>query len=156
MYCYWAILWRIHIAGNTKLLSPHLQVQGITFLLDFKHVQIFRTEVNKSHQYQFSRKSGHWEPLWYMRIDVMNQIGAFREYAKEPKNTLLFNLRKPTGYVMYQQVGHSATVCTAHTVFVFCIYMRTNSDLCHLKHKLIGFYIWDEKCLQRGTNWAFK
>jgi hypothetical protein len=22
----------------------------------------------------------------------------------------------------------------------FCFYLRTNSDLCHLQHKLIGFY----------------
>jgi len=34
--------------------------------------------------------------------------------------------------------------------------VRTNSDLCHLYHKLIGFYNHDEKCLQRGTDWAFK
>ena len=34
--------------------------------------------------------------------------------------------------------------------------MRTNSDLCHLQHKLIGFYNPDEKCLQRGTDWVFK
>jgi hypothetical protein len=34
--------------------------------------------------------------------------------------------------------------------------MRTNSDLCHLQHKLIGFYNRDEKCLLRGTNWVFK
>ena len=34
--------------------------------------------------------------------------------------------------------------------------MRTNSDLCHLQHKLIGFYNPDEKCLQRGTDWGFK
>jgi hypothetical protein len=33
---------------------------------------------------------------------------------------------------------------------------RTNSDLCHLQHKLIGFYSRDEKCLQRGTDWVFK
>jgi hypothetical protein len=32
---------------------------------------------------------------------------------------------------------------------------RTNSDLCHLEHKLIGFYSRDEKCLQRGTDWVF-
>ena len=38
----------------------------------------------------------------------------------------------------------------------FCIYLRTNSDLCHLQHKLIGFYNRDEKCLQRGTDWVFK
>jgi len=39
---------------------------------------------------------------------------------------------------------------------MFCIYLRTNSDLCHLQHKLIGFYNRDEKCLQRGTDWGFK
>ena len=30
------------------------------------------------------------------------------------------------------------------------------SDLCHLHHKLIGFYNRDEKCLLRGTDWVFK
>jgi hypothetical protein len=43
-----------------------------------------------------------------------------------------------------------------HCIYVFCIYLRTNSDLCHLHHKLTGFYNRVEKCLQRGTNWAFK
>jgi len=28
--------------------------------------------------------------------------------------------------------------------------------LCHLQHKLIGFYNRDEKRLQRGTDWVFK
>jgi hypothetical protein len=28
---------------------------------------------------------------------------------------------------------------TCRPVCVFCIYLRTNSDLCHLQHKLIGF-----------------
>ena len=37
-----------------------------------------------------------------------------------------------------------------------CIYLRTNSELCRLQHKLIGFYNRDEKCLQRGTDWVFK
>ena len=41
-------------------------------------------------------------------------------------------------------------------IYVFCIYLRTNSDLCHLQHKLIGFYNRDEKCLQRGTDCVFK
>jgi hypothetical protein len=65
-----------------------------------------------------------------------------------------FNLLKPTGHVMHQQVWHSTTVRSSHTVF--CIYLRTNSDLFHLQHKLIGFYNLDEKCLQRGTDWVFK
>ena len=40
--------------------------------------------------------------------------------------------------------------------FVFFIYLRTNSDLCHLQQKLIGFYNQDEKFLLRGTDWVFK
>ena len=35
---------------------------------------------------------------------------------------------------------------------VCCIYLRTNSVLCHLQHKLIGFYNRDKKCLLRGSN----
>jgi len=42
------------------------------------------------------------------------------------------------------------------TLRVFSIYLRTNSDMCHLQHKLICFYNRDEKCLQRGTDWVFK
>ena len=30
------------------------------------------------------------------------------------------------------------TLCP-HCIYVFCIYLRTNSDLCHLQHKPIGF-----------------
>jgi hypothetical protein len=33
---------------------------------------------------------------------------------------------------------------------------RTNSDLCHLQHKLIGFYNRCRECLLRGTHWVFK
>jgi hypothetical protein len=35
---------------------------------------------------------------------------------------------------------------------VFCVYLRTNGELCQLQHKLIGFYNRDGKCLQRGRN----
>jgi len=73
------------------------------------------------------------------------------------QNGVVSNLLKPTGHVMHHQFKHSTTVRSAHTVFMcFCIYLRTNSDLCHLQHKLIGFYNRDEKCLQRGTDWVFK
>jgi hypothetical protein len=66
------------------------------------------------------------------------------------------NLLQPTGYVMYQQVYHSKTLSPGHTVFMFCIYLETNRNLCHLQHKLIGFYNRDEKCLLRGTDYIFK
>jgi hypothetical protein len=36
------------------------------------------------------------------------------------------------------------------------VYLKTKSDLCHLQHKLIGFYKADEKCLQRGADWVFR
>ena len=33
---------------------------------------------------------------------------------------------------------NNCTFCP-NCIYVFCIYLRTNSDLCHLQHKLIGF-----------------
>jgi hypothetical protein len=67
------------------------------------------------------------------------------------------NLLKPTGHVMREQVFtfNNCTLCP-HCLYVFCIYLRTNCDLCNLQHKLIGFYNRDGKCLQRGTDWVFK
>jgi hypothetical protein len=56
----------------------------------------------------------------------------------------------PTGLTF-----NNCTLCP-HYIYVFCIYLRTNSDLCHLQHKLIGFYNRDEKCLQCGTDLVFK
>ena len=68
----------------------------------------------------------------------------------------MFNLLKPTDHVMHQQLAFNNFTLCPHCSYVFCIYLRTNSDLCHLQHKLIGFYNRDEKCLLRGTNWVFK
>jgi hypothetical protein len=70
---------------------------------------------------------------------------------------LLIRLLKLTGYRMHQEVEHfnNCTLCP-RCVYVVCIYLRTNSGLCHLQHKLIGSYNRDEKCLQRGTDWVFK
>ena len=65
------------------------------------------------------------------------------------------NLLWPTGYVPTGFTINNCTFCP-HCIYVFCIYLRTNSDLCHLQHKLIGFYNRDEKCLQSGTDWGFK
>jgi len=47
---------------------------------------------------------------------------------------------------------NNCTLC----IDMFRIYLRTNSDLCHLHYKLIGFCNPDEKCLLRGTDWVFK
>ena len=68
---------------------------------------------------------------------------------------LVFNLLNPTGHVMYHQFKFNNCTFCPHCIYVFCIYLRTNSDLCHLQHKLIGFYNRDEEWLLRGTNWVF-
>ena len=59
--------------------------------------------------------------------------------------------------MMHQQfnIQQLYVLPTLYLQHVFCIYLSTNSDLCHLQHKLIGFYNRDEKCLLRGTNWVF-
>ena len=72
---------------------------------------------------------------------------TFREWIQ-------FNILKPVGHVMHQQFNIQQLYILP-TLYL-CIYLRTNSDLCHLQHKLIGFYNRDEKCLLRGTNWVFK
>jgi len=65
------------------------------------------------------------------------------------------NLLKPTGYVMHHQFNIQQLYALP-TLYLFCIYLRTNSNLRHLQHKLIGFYNRDEKCLQRGMDWVFQ
>jgi hypothetical protein len=59
--------------------------------------------------------------------------------------TNFVNLLKPTGYGMHQQVEYfnKCTLCP-HCIYVFCICLRTNGDLCHLHKKVIGFYNQDE------------
>jgi len=67
----------------------------------------------------------------------------------------MFNLLKPTGYMQYQQFNIQQLYALP-TQYVFCVYLRTNNDFCHLQHKLIGFYNRGEKFLLRGTDWVFK
>jgi len=44
---------------------------------------------------------------------------------------------------MYHQFNIQQLYALPKLHFLFCIYPRTNSDLCHLQHKLIGFYYLD-------------
>ena len=68
----------------------------------------------------------------------------------------MFNPLKPSGHYMYRQFNiQQFYVLPTQCIYVFCIYLRTNSDLCHLQHKLIGFYNRDGMCLLRGTDWVF-
>ena len=59
----------------------------------------------------------------------MNKIFSQKKIDKSPVVTI-----RTTSIIF-----HNCTLCP-HCIYVFCIYLRTNSDLCHLQHKLIGFY----------------
>ena len=66
------------------------------------------------------------------------------------------NLLKPTGHVMHKQFNIQQ-LYVLPTLYLCVLYLSENKQrLCHLQHKLIGFYNRDEKCLLRGTNWVFK
>jgi hypothetical protein len=51
-------------------------------------------------------------------------------------NERQINLLDPTGYGMHQQVEYF-NICRLchHCIYVFCICLRTNRDLCHLHLK---------------------
>jgi hypothetical protein len=106
-----------------------------------------------------SGKNGRFEI--HIKLKKKNHFGrknqSFSLNLIELRYTLgLFNPLKPTGHVMHQQFNIQQLYFCPHCIYVFCIYLRTNSDLCHLQHKLIGFYNRDEKCLLSGMNWVFK
>jgi hypothetical protein len=67
---------------------------------------------------------------------------------------MLFNIWKPTGYVMHQLFDNQYLhILSKLFIYLFYIYLRTNSDVFHYKHKLIGSYNRDVNCLLRLTNW---
>jgi hypothetical protein len=55
------------------------------------------------------------------------------------------NVFKLSGYVMHHQLEHfnKYKLCP-HCIYVFRICLRTNSDLCHIHKKFIGFCNRDE------------
>ena len=86
-----------------------------------------------------------------MNDDVLVAMTLTRKSTPVP-----INLFKPAGHVMHQQFNIQQ-LYVLPTLYLCVLYLLgTNSDLCHLQHKLIRFYNRDEKCLLRGTNWVFK
>ena len=62
------------------------------------------------------------------------------QMAQKCRNMLrLYNLLNPAGNVMHRQFNIQQFYILP-TLYL----LRTNSDLCHLQHKLIGFYNQDE------------
>ena len=65
---------------------------------------------------------------------------------------LFVNLLNPTCYMMHQQFNIQQLYALPTLYLCVLCLSEKNSDLCHLQHKLIGFYNRDEKCLQCGTD----
>ena len=85
-------------------------------------------------------------------MTLHHRANCHRQKEKIYAEQKLINLLKPTGHVMHQQFNiQQLYALSTHYIYVFCIYLRTNSDLCYLQHKLISFYNRDEMCLLRGT-----
>ena len=57
------------------------------------------------------------------------------------RQIIFISLLKPTGHVMHQQFNiQQLYALPTNCIYVFCMDLKTNSDLYHLQHKLIGFY----------------
>jgi hypothetical protein len=65
-------------------------------------------------------------------------------------------LLKPTDYMMHHQFNIQQFYILPTLYLCVCIYLSTNSDFCSIWHKMRAFYNFDEKFLQRGTDWVFK
>ena len=65
------------------------------------------------------------------REDLKDFGGVRKSHINPLKPTCLRDA--PTGLTF-----NNCTFCP-HCIYVFCIYLRTNSELCHLQHKLTGF-----------------
>jgi hypothetical protein len=121
----------------------------------FKHGNLFKKKI-----YQYFNSSLSLDK--FLKIMCRYKLGFW--HTLQPEFWLYFNdfslciLTFESQLFMCCTTSLTFNNCTLwpHCIYVFCIYLRTNSDLCHLQYKLIGFYNRDEKCLQRGTDWVFK
>jgi hypothetical protein len=133
---------------NTRVQNSYMQLCLLQHTAQYKD-GVQTNKIKYTHILMYLKQchviiSLPYHTLWNSKIKALS-----------PKHK--FNLLKPTSYRMHQQVEYfnNCTYCP-HCIYVFCICLRTNSDLYHLHQKLVGFYNRVEKCLQRDTAWVFK
>jgi len=140
----WALLWRIEAFCHSVPLLwlteifRSLQLQSCVVIpcsmyFNIKNVCIF------AHCIHFCYYILQYKKIYFYQTALTDLLTMQNPLVTWCTNSLTLN---------------NCTFCL-HCIYVFCIYLRTNSDLCHLQHKLIGFYNRDEKCLHRGTDWVF-
>ena len=109
-------------------------------------INLFKPTGHVMHQ-QFNIQQLYALPTPYLLgfVFIWEQTATCATYSI---NWLVFLTEMKSVYSAVRTGSLNTAVCASS--------FRTNSDLCHLQHKLIGFYKRDEKCLQRGTYWVFK
>jgi len=105
-------------------------------------------QLNRTTLQSFSMIScGNTEPTVLVQVNSVKQSGTFCSAL-----LLRVNLLKPTGYVMHHQFNiQQLYALPALYLGVLYLSEEKNSDLCHLQHKLIGFYNRDEKFQVHGS-----
>jgi hypothetical protein len=95
---------------------------------------VFNKSDQASHyEYGWSRFKT-WAPFQKHGTSQSSVIFEQTETDREKKVCVTINLLKPTGYGMHKQVEHFN-----NCIEVFCICLRTNSDLCHLHKNWLVF-----------------
>jgi hypothetical protein len=125
----------------------------------YKKKQYLNLELYRTHL----KAAQEWKGIWHLlssQIHAAINAGANHKYKTiyDKLDKLIcqqINLLNPTSYVIHHQFNIQQ-LYALHTLCLCVLYLRTNSDFCHLHKKLIDFYNRDEKRLQRGTDWVFK
>jgi hypothetical protein len=100
-------------------------------------------------------------PMTVDSLKLNDKFGASNN-AYELNGIMLYtgaaviNLLKPTVYVMHQPVQHLNKLHSLPTLYLCVLYLSENKQRLVSLHTLIGFYNREEKCLLRGTDWAYK
>jgi len=120
-----------------------------TFLTRFNIAYLWKHYVGHITYQSYKKWKSH---IWQEKFSLYSENAVVLNVIQ----IIHINLLKFTGYVIHHQFNIQQLYALP-TLYLCVLYLSENKqDLCLLQHKLIGFYNRDEKCLQRGTEWAFK
>ena len=141
------------LTGNRYRLS-HTEWLAVYFLRLFSIFWVTRDVFNLLNptghvmHRQFNIQQPYVLPTLYLCVLYLSENKQTTTCVTYSINWLVFITEMKSVYCAVRTGSLNKAVC--------CIYLRTNSVLCHLHYKLIAFYNRDEKCSLRGTNWVYK
>jgi hypothetical protein len=72
---------------------------------------------------------------WILFFNIKDYYFLKQVCKNFPRIRSHINLLKSTGYMMHHQFNIQQLYACPHCIYVFCICLRTNNELCHLQHK---------------------